>query len=546
MNKLGDYVNKVMGEQRKIFCFMGALLLGMFFLYLIYSPYNLAKDYCKILSAVMMVYPVLIFQKFRTRAILLFVLLYVLHFLGLCFAYYYITGAFYTVDTIMAILQTNWTEAMEYIEISCPIVMQLTCLALIVLFVLLGKFVFRVEWTECKPKYFVHFMLIFSLLNGYLLYRHSDNVFTRPYVEARNFYRVYAEYENGLNERKSVLDKVLVDVKIKNGVYVLVIGESHNRKHMSCYGYHRQTTPWLDSMKAEEKMVLFSDAYSCSTQTSYVLTYFLTAKNQYNDLSLKSCPSLFEVANAAGYNTVWLSSQQRYDSSSTPYTVAASSAKQQFWNYYDDKVDKLLFDEHLIDPSDPKQHDDKILYDEYLLGALDQVRYTDKMLIVIQLKGSHFDYRRRYPNSAKIFQGDNDVDWYDNSVFYNDCVMSKIYERCLRMPNFKMMIYCSDHGEDVEGGYRHDASIKYTKPMTEIPLYMIASEGFMRQEECKMNKLREHKDYRFTNDLMFNVCLGIMGIKLEKFYEAENDILSDSYNNCASRFRTLYGKKVIE
>lgn len=43
-----------------------------------------------------------------------------------------------------------------------------------------------------------------------------------------------------------------------------------------------------------------------------VLTYALTDKNQYNSVSMAQAYSLIEVAAAAGFDTYWISNQERY------------------------------------------------------------------------------------------------------------------------------------------------------------------------------------------------------------------------------------------
>ena len=45
--------------------------------------------------------------------------------------------------------------------------------------------------------------------------------------------------------------------------------------------------------------------------------------------------------------------------------------------------------------------------------------------------------------------------------------------------------------------------------------------------------------------LIFNTMLGIMDIRNEAFYEAENDLASPAYNGDVNRLKTLYGKRSI-
>jgi len=441
---------------------------------------------------------------------------------GICCAYYYIMGSFYTCEVLVGIWQTNMSEVVEYLSVHCSMWMLLTCLVVLLICMIVGRYLMRLKPCKCRSKGLIFFVVSVFLINGWLTYRSRYNTLFAPYVGLKRFVLSTKEYREGIQRRKEVLSKLRFDKSIRDGVYVLVIGESHNKKHMSCYGYSRNTTPWLQSMRDSKEFLLFTNVYSCHTQTMYALPLFLTTKNQYNDIEFKDCPSLIEIVNAAGYNTVWLSNQYKYTRGDIPTATIALSAQQQGWCFEDNKPG----------------------YDESLLDYFDTIKLSDRMLIVVQLNGSHFEYSKRYPRSEICFQENNDVDCYDNSVYYNDKVMKSIYERCKKIPNFKALIYCSDHGEDVDHGYRHDIS-KFGLPMIEIPMYVLVSNKFLVEELTKYKMLRKVQDYYFTNDLMCNFILSIIGIRADKFYEPNNDILNEKYDRNVARFKTMHGDKNI-
>ena len=60
----------------------------------------------------------------------------------------------------------------------------------------------------------------------------------------------------------------------------------------------------------------------------------MTAKNQYNNIAVKNAVSVLEVAEAAGFETVWLSNQVKYSAWDTPVTSIASEANQQMDKQY--------------------------------------------------------------------------------------------------------------------------------------------------------------------------------------------------------------------
>ena len=100
---------------------------------------------------------------------------------------------------------------------------------------------------------------------------------------------------------------------------------------MSAYGYQRETTPWLTQFAKDPGTLLFKNPYSNHTHTVPVLTYALSEKNQYNQVPLAKAYSLIEIANAAGFDTYWISNQERYGAWDTPVAEIASTAKHQVW-----------------------------------------------------------------------------------------------------------------------------------------------------------------------------------------------------------------------
>lgn len=445
-------------------------------------------------------------------------------YFAICFIYYYLYGVFFNCDTLIAILQSNFNEASEFVASHCSLVMQLICIGIIVIYVVAAQWVLDIRLQSIRSKTFRVFIGSLILANISIAYRCRYNAFVYPYIHLANFIRTSREYNEGVAVRKAGLAALFTGNEIGKGVYVLVIGESHNRKHMSTYGYCRTTSPWLDRMKQSRTGIIFNDVYACYSQTALVMPYFLTAKNQYNDYLLKDCPSLVEIANAAGFETVWISNQWKYGAGDASYSVIAQGAKEQFWNYENNKSQ----------------------YDESLIEYLDDVRYSDKMLIIFNLVGSHFLYQNRYPESESVWKQENIIDRYDNSVRYNDNVMQKLYERCRKIPYFKALVYCSDHGEDVDGGLRHGSVEKCNSAMIEIPMYVIVSDEYYAEAPDKVERLKNAANTRMTNDLMFNMMMSIMGLKIDRFYEAENDILNEQYDGRPERFRTLHGKKKIE
>ncbi len=258
-----------------------------------------------------------------------------------------------------------------------------------------------------------------------------------------------------------------------------------------------------------------------------VLSYALTSKNQYNKIDMSKAISILDVAKAADIQTVWLSNQIHYGGWDTPVSVIADSAQQQKWindNY--GETTRTTW------------------YDIKLIQKLKSIKLYDNMFIVIHLMGNHSSYEDRYSKEFDVFKDKNSrIAKYDNSILYNDYVVKSIFETVKDIPNFKALIYCADHADAVDQNLFHDAS-QYVPNMTYIPLYVFLSDSYIKSNKQKYINLCNNKKYFWTNDLLFDLLLGILNIKIPEIYEQENDITNENYNNNINRFRTLNDKPI--
>ena len=440
--------------------------------------------------------------------------------------YYFSEHAWLNVDAIMAILQTNPAEAFSYIQDRTSPLMFVLLAVCACAIIPMGKAIKHIQLKTKNWKSYLAFCL-FALLNIVLMFRTRDNFVTSIYMETKNYQANYEDYAKKKEERKQNLGHVNLEFSKEKGIYVLVIGESANRTRMSAYGYELDTTPWLKSAKNDPHLLLFKNAYSCHVQTVPALTYALTTKNQYNDIPIEKAVSILDMAEAAGYDTVWLSNQVKFGSWGTPVTIIADEANQQFW-----------INSHAGNTLDTNY------YDGEMLKYLDKVKISDKMLIIIHLMGSHISYHSRYPNEFDTFKADGKASEYDNSILYTDFFLQKLVEKFNTVPNFKGLVYFSDHAEGVNYGVGHDPGT-FIFDMTYIPFFIYLSNDFIKEHPEKYATLKNRMDYTFTDDLIFNVMTGIMKIRDKDNLEVQNDLTSNQYDNTLERFTTLYGKKKI-
>ncbi len=445
----------------------------------------------------------------------------------LCWGYYATELSWLNVDAIMAVLQTNFAEALEYVKDRTggySVLLSLLFAACLALWV---RFASRITAAKKSWKRIAG-MVFFLVLNAVLVFRTGDNFVTSIFRETTDYQKNYNEYARQKEIRKQNLSHIMLQNNTgRKGIYFLVIGESQNTLRMSAYGYKLKTTPWLDSMKNNPNLLLFQHAYACQVQTVPALSYALTAKNQYNSIKLEQAMSLIDVAKAAGYQTVWLSNQVRFGGWGTPVTVIAEEADQKIW-----------INSHQGNTLDTEY------YDGELINRLQDIKRSDKMLIVVHLMGNHISYHSRYPAEFDKFKAEGKRSEYDNSILYNDYVMQQLIDKVSQWPEFQGLLYFSDHGESVEQERGHNPD-RFVFEMAYIPMYMYFSPAYISANEKTFRVLQASQAQYFTNDLIFNTMLGIMDIRNEAFYEAENDLASPAYNGDVNRLKTLYGKRSI-
>ncbi|MBE6449990.1 MAG: phosphoethanolamine transferase [Alphaproteobacteria bacterium] len=335
----------------------------------------------------------------------------------------------------------------------------------------------------------------------------------------------YRTYEKMNMQKKTVAAKIN---KNNKGIYVVIIGDSQNREHMSVYGYDRKTTPFLSSQKnntKEGKWIFFNQPYACYTHTVEVMTRILTDINSFNSKKLTASENIIDILHNNNYQTWWISNHKK---GGNAFSVAplVSQVQNQIW---------------LNEPSkrDP--------YDEIVLNKLPfETELNDASVVFIHLLGSHLGYRDRYPEAKAQFRdGPHDyVDHYDNSILYNDYIISKIYNHFKSMKNFSALIYTSDHSDDVDSGFcSHNASL-FTWDMVKIPLFSFFSNDYIKNNRSKIKNLETNQNMPFVNEMLFDTLLGIIGIE-DKAYILQNDLSSSQYNHSYDTLYTLLGKKKL-
>ncbi|HHJ0895812.1 TPA: sulfatase-like hydrolase/transferase [Escherichia coli] len=201
--------------------------------------------------------------------------------------------------------------------------------------------------------------------------------------------------------------------------YVLIVGESVRVDNMSLYGYTRSTTPQIEAQRKQIK--LFNQAISGAPYTALSVPLSLTADSVLSHDIHNYPDNIINMANQAGFQTFWLSSQSAFRQNGTAVTSIAMRAMETVY--------VRGFDELLL---------------PHLSQALQQ-NTQQKKLIVLHLNGSHEPACSAYPQSSAVFQPQDDQDaCYDNSIHYTDSLLGQVFE--LLKDRRASVMYFADHG----------------------------------------------------------------------------------------------------
>ena len=427
-------------------------------------------------------------------------------------------------DTLIAIWQTNPSEAVEYISFKGPIFT-----AVVGIFAVLMSAI-SLRALTCRQNIGIFnravpvITVIMLATSIFAAIKNARNITTEIVAVAVEKVQELDAFKSKLEERKSLIASLegLRD-QGRRGLYVVIVGESQTRDRMSAYGYEKETTPWLTRQAVDDHFVLMQNAYSCYPNTVRSLEQALTARSQFTDRPLAESPSIVEIARAAGYHVSWLSNQNRLGGWDSPTTVIANEADHQVW--INETIGEKIQSRH---------------YDDALVDELRKipVNHEAKQLVFLHVLGCHSNYEQRYPSSYASRDGEPGED-YDNAVRFSDDFTRQVYEYLRTRSDFQALLFFSDHGENPKHGHTLDP---FTWEMVRIPLWAVFSDNFIQSSPEVVKALQQNVVNFFTNDMVFDLLCGLLDIKDQPYYDPENDPTSTSYSRTLQDLTTTSGK----
>lgn len=306
---------------------------------------------------------------------------------------------------------------------------------------------------------------------------------------------------------------------------ILVVGESASKAHLGIYGYPLDTTPLLRQMT--DSIICFTDALGSSTTTAFNMNRiftFLTDRQPAEDWLYS--PSLFDIFSATGYHTAWISNQEMSGTWSNNMVALVRNA------------DCIRFVGNT-------SSDDATLkrLDDLTLAPLQQFLTSNPGPAVagVHLMGSHMRYRLRYPAAYEYFTADSvkstlqragltqlqalTVAQYDNSIRYTDFILSRIIHMAAARPRPTVVIYFSDHGENVfdDGDFNGR-----DRNHVEVPFIIYANPAFRHQRSATLSRIASAAPRPFSTANLIHTLLSLTGTSY-RLYADSLDVISPAF-----------------
>jgi glucan phosphoethanolaminetransferase (alkaline phosphatase superfamily) len=446
-----------------------------------------------------------------------------------------------TKDILFAVFQSNGQESLEYLS-------DFVQLKYISIFVLLAVVMgFLLHQQELRETHRIEKSLLFFLaLTFFSASMVQVSELTLPHFISKSF----EKYKHELHLFRHVQDKRKAgDIRFsaskqgKGETFVVVIGESLNKKNMGLYDYVRDTTPILSAMANEQSLLVFEQAYANYSYTIKALQLSLTEANQYNGKDYYDSLSMVDVLKQAGVEVHWLTNQVIYGGWDNMISVIANEA------------DHLVALNHTIGKHTSTQQLDGALVDE-LEKVLAQNTEKNRVIFV-HLMGNHGSYALRYPEDFTKFKGSLDrglfggladkskrrqdkINEYDNSIVYNDFVVSSLIHALQQQEGVRGLLYMPDHADDALAGKGHSSS-KFNFHMLQTPMLAWFSDAYKAAYPSTYEAFKSHQNTIFSNDLLYDTVLGLNHIETDR-YEEKHDLASPSYALTVEQALALHGK----
>ena len=246
---------------------------------------------------------------------------------------------------------------------------------------------------------------------------------------------------------------------------VVIMTEGITYDHMNLYGYERDTTPFLSSLKQDPDFVWKPGiSAGISTRVSFVSFWNDVRDPRNTQQFIRKPTNLFRLAGKNGFYNQFLSAQ------------GSNLLRDSGTEYI-----HVLYTEDSLTPVSGEQNDNSLL-----LMARD-IELHDKNFIVFHTRTAHAAYTSNYTQNQEFaIYPEDGVDYnqmlvntYDNAIRYSDSVIENLIKTMIsRVDGPLYFIVTSDHGQlfgnDVAKTFGHG---KLVSEIGRVPIIFYSVNG---------------------------------------------------------------------
>jgi len=492
--------------------------------------YKLAVGSMILISLIWMLPLTLLYGFFPKKIIYRLILIFYFLVGILEMGHWVIIGGPPRVNSILVIANTNIEETVGFFDLHASNGLFIL-IPYAILFIVAYLNPPKVNYVKTKTRSLIAISLVFCIFMGFVLssnykYKYIPRMASVSYI----FTSQISKYRKSLE--KNTLKKVDAESSSdQQQVFVLILGESNSRNHMSLYNAALKTTPHLE---AREDIIAYDDVISAYSLTRESIPAMLSTSNVENGIDFYESIDLLDVFHSAGFKTYWLSNQSPvgiFDN-----TIAQYAQKCDHTEFVDAAGKSTL--QIMLNRS----------YDSNLLKPFAKVldEKSEKKFIVINLMGTHSAYKNRYTPDFDRFKGntrrEQTIAEYHNAMLYNDFVVDSLLTTLkskthLQENTVASAIYLSDHGEnlyDELDRVGHSYADEIPKSNVEIPFVVWLSEKYIEMNPDKTNIIATEKYKPFVTDDVFHAVLDMNKI-LSPLLEENKSVFSKNYNSQRTR-----------
>ena len=434
---------------------------------------------------------------------------------------------------ILAILMTDTTEGTEFIQANAHICWQwIPVLILSVLSIYLYNVNARRNIKIC-----ILFILVSIILPSVLVKNKINNSYknkltyeyfipTRilnrpPYNVPYQIYNIVKiqQVKKSIKEAEDFTFKASKQVGDKREIHVLAIGESMRFDKLSLNGYNRKTTPLLDNTN---NLISFNNYYSTACLTMFSVPQIVTRATPLDyELNYKE-KGIVQAFKDVGFKT---------------YVIVAGGNLLSYEKYLTQGTDSLIILPNRMVGSEEVSGDrDIVVKMDSLIKSSD-----DNIFFIVEFKGNHHPYtnyesnydiwKPNFKTSANVKSDSLYINAYDNSILYQDWILSGIIDKIKQQNTVSTFTFVSDHGENITStGGGHGGDCSPIKTEYHVPFLFWYSDTYASNFPKKVELVKSRKEVRLNADNIFYSVCDVAGINLDSIYShTDYSIFSEDF-----------------